>query len=98
MIKVIEQLEEGIDLISMKNDELEVVVSNYGCTIIKVLMKDNQGHIDDVVLGYDDFHSYQTLDAYLGALVGRIANRIGKGEFELNGETYHLAINNGPNH
>lgn len=98
MIRVIEKLEDGIDIISMKNDDLEVVVSNFGCTIIKVLMKDKNGNIDDVVLGYDDFQSYQTLDAYLGALVGRIANRIGKGKFSLNGEEYTLAINNGPNH
>lgn len=98
MIKVIENIGNGIDLISMKNDELEIVVSNFGCTIVKVLMKDKDGHISDVVLGYDDFSNYQTLDAYLGALVGRVANRIGKGKFSLNGEEYSLVINNGPNH
>ncbi len=98
MIEVIQKIDDHIALISMKNDQLEVVVSNFGCTIIKVFMKDKNGHVDDVVLGYDDFQQYQTLDAYLGALVGRIANRIGKGEFSLNGEDYHLAINNGPNH
>lgn len=98
MIQIIQELQDHIHLISMKNEELEVVVSNYGCTIVKVLMKDKDGHIDDVVLGYDDFRSYQELDAYLGALVGRVANRIQKGCFTLNGEDYHLAINNGPNH
>ena len=41
---------------------------------------------------------YQTLDAYLGALVGRVANRIKAGQFSLNGQDYHLAVNNGPNH
>ena len=59
--------------------------------------KDKDGNIDDVVLGYDDFRDYQTKDAYLGALVGRTANRIGKGKFTLNSETYTLPINNGPN-
>lgn len=98
MISVINKLENGIDIISMKNDLLEVVVSNYGCTIIKVLMEDKDGNVDDVVLGYDDFQSYQTLDAYLGALVGRVANRIKHGHFTLNNQEYHLAINNGPNH
>lgn len=96
MIKI-EKVENDIDLITIKNDELEVVVSNYGCTLVKVLMKDQAGNVDDVVLGYDDFKSYQTLDAYIGALVGRVANRIKKGTFELNGQTYHLPINNGPN-
>ena len=98
MIEVIKRLDNNIDIISMKNEKLEIVVSNYGCTIMKVLMEDKNGNIDDVVLGYDDFNSYQTLDAYLGALVGRIANRIKKGKFSLNGEDYTLAVNNGPNH
>ena len=97
MIQVIKKIDEQIDLIEMKNDELTVVVSNYGCTIIKVLMKDKNGNIDDVVLGYDDFSDHQTKDAYLGALVGRTANRIGKGKFTLNDKTYTLPINNGPN-
>lgn len=69
MIKVIEKIDDKIDLIQMKNDDLEVVVSNYGCTIVKVLMKDKDGNIDDVVLGYDDFRDYQTKDAYLGPLL-----------------------------
>lgn len=97
MIKIIDKIDDKIDLIQLKNDNLEVVVSNYGCTIIKVLMKDKDGNIDDVVLGYDNFSDYQTKDAYLGALVGRTANRIGKGKFTLNGKTYQLPINNGPN-
>ena len=58
MIKVIKKIDDKIDLIQMKNDDLEVVVSNYGCTIVKVLMKDKDGNIDDVVLGYDDFRDY----------------------------------------
>lgn len=98
MIEVIKHIDDQIDLISMKNKQLEVVVSNYGCTIIKVIMADKNGHKDDVVLGYDDFTQYQTLDAYLGALVGRVANRIKAGQFSLNGQDYHLAVNNGPNH
>lgn len=98
MIEVVKHIDDQIDLISMKNEQLEVVVSNYGCTIIKVIMADKNGHKDDVVLGYDDFTQYQTLDAYLGALVGRVANRIKAGQFRLNGQDYHLAVNNGPNH
>ncbi|MCD7950431.1 MAG: galactose mutarotase [Erysipelotrichaceae bacterium] len=97
MIQVIKHLDDHIDMISMKNDLLEIVVSNYGCTIMKVLMKDKDGNIDDVVLGYDDFSQYSSLDAYLGALVGRVANRIKLGKFTLNNQEYSLAINNGPN-
>ena len=65
MINVIQHGDNGIDFLSMKNDELEVVVTNYGCTIVKVLMKDKNGEVGDVVLGYDDIESYQNLDAYL---------------------------------
>ena len=43
MIRIIESLDNGIDLISMQNDELEIVVSNFGCTIVKILMKDKDG-------------------------------------------------------
>ncbi len=97
MIQVLEKIDERIDLIQMKNEELELVVSNYGCTIVKLLMKDKNGLMEDIVLGYDDFHDYQCKDAYFGALVGRTANRIGQGKFELNGKMYTLPINNGPN-
>lgn len=96
MIEVIEKI-GNIENLSLKNEKMEVVVSTFGCTIIKMIVEDKNGVKGDVVLGYDDFNQYQTLDAYLGALVGRVANRIGKGTFELNGETYHLPINNGPN-
>lgn len=97
MIKVIRQLDDRIDLISLKNDELEVFVTNFGCTIVKILVKDKNDVIQDVVLGYDQLDDYRNYDAYLGALVGRVANRIKAGTFALGDHTYHLAINNGPN-
>lgn len=97
MIDVIKQLDNKIDYIRLKNEHLEVVVTNFGCTILKVFVKDKNGNIQDVVLGYDTIEDYQNYDAYLGALVGRVANRIANGTFTLNNETYHLAINNGPN-
>ena len=97
MIKVIKELDNNIDIIEMKNDYLTIKVTNYGCTIISIITKDKLGNDVDCVLGYDKIEDYQNYDAYLGALVGRVANRIGKGTFELNGQVYHLPINNGPN-
>lgn len=82
MIEVIEKI-GNIENLSLKNEKMEVVVSTFGCTIIKMIVEDKNGVKGDVVLGYDDFNQYQTLDGYLGALVGRVANRIGKGTFEL---------------
>lgn len=97
MIKVIEKLENKIDIISLKNEKIEVIVTNYGCTILKMLVADKKNQIQDVVLGYDSIEEYQQQDGYLGALVGRVANRIRNGQFQLNDQEYHLALNNGPN-
>lgn len=55
------------------------------------------GEERDVVLGFDDVAGYERDSAYLGALVGRVANRIGGGSFALDGRTYALPVNNGPN-
>lgn len=52
----------------------------------------------DVILGYDTITEYEQQDGYLGATIGRMCNRVGKGVFSLNGVTYHLAINCGDNH
>ena len=52
----------------------------------------------DIVLGFQHVEDYEKQDAYIGATVGRFANRIGNGIFELNGKTYSLYKNNGPNH
>ncbi len=62
-----------------------------------MLVPDRSGNFADVVLGYDSTECYLASDAHLGEIIGRNANRIGGGHFELNGRTYTLTINNGPN-
>ncbi|WMI80984.1 aldose epimerase family protein [Anaerotignum sp. MB30-C6] len=52
----------------------------------------------DMVLGFDRVEDYESQDAYMGAIVGRFANRIGNGTFQIEGKTYTLVKNNGPNH
>lgn len=86
-----------IDEIVIKNEEMEVHVLNLGCTIKNIYVKDKEGHFRDVVLGYDDVIDYMCYDGYLGACVGRVANRIRHGHFTIDGKDYQLAINNGPN-
>ncbi len=98
MIKLVRHDPSGMDIYQLSNDKLQVVVSNYGGTILNLYAPDRHGEFADVVLGYDKLTSYQQEDGYLGALVGRVANRIKQGTFTLNGKTYHLAVNNGPNH
>lgn len=97
MIREFEKVDDHISLFEMKSDALEILVSNFGGTIISLLMPDKNGQKGDVVLGYDSIKEYQTKDAYLGALVGRTANRIRKGAFSLHGKTYTLPLNDGPN-
>jgi aldose 1-epimerase len=72
-------------------------VMTYGATITALRTADRQGHFDDIVLGFDSVEGYLDDPPYFGAIVGRYANRIAKGRFTLNGHTYQLPINNGPN-
>ena len=97
-VKVIEQRQDGIDIIEMKNQELTVRVTNFGCHILSVWMKDSKGNTDDVVLGLEHIEDYRKDEKYIGGILGRAANRIKDGKFTLGGQEYHLAVNNGPNH
>ena len=73
-------------------------ILDYGCTVQSLLVPTADGSLVDVVVGYDTIAEYEQNDAYVGAAIGRVGNRIGGGTFDLNDTTYHLAINNGPNH
>ena len=75
-----------------------VRIIDYGATVQSVLVPDRAGSLTDVVLGYDDVAGYENGDMYIGATIGRHANRIGEGRFTLNGVEYQLDCNNGPNH
>lgn len=89
---------ENVVKYSLKNQNgMEVVVSDYGATLVQVLVPDQNGCLLDVVLGYDTVEGYENGTVHLGATVGRVANRIGKAEFELNGTTYHLTQNDNQN-
>lgn len=79
--------------------EIKVVFTNVGASIVSLKTKDKGGKFDDIVLGYDTYHDYaNNTDNYMGSVVGRCANRIRKGKFTLNNETFQLAVNNGVNH
>ena len=88
-----------VDRILLVNEHgMEVSLINFGATIVSIKVPDNQGNFSDVVLGFEDIKDYESEHPFFGCIVGRYANRIAKGKFSLNGETYNLAINNGPNH
>ena len=76
---------------------MQIAVSDYGATLVKVIVPDARGQKRDVVLGYDDAAGYEAGDKFFGATIGRVANRIGGASFELNGKTYELARNDNGN-
>lgn len=76
---------------------MTVKAINYGAIITSITVPDRNGKIDDVVLGFDSLDEYLKGTAYFGAVIGRYGNRIGGAQFALDGNTYKLAANNGPN-
>lgn len=77
---------------------MEARIMTYGGIIVSLKTPDREGRLGDVVLGYDTLEKYIENNPYFGAIIGRYGNRIAKGRFTLNGKTYELAANNGPNH
>ena len=76
----------------------ELTVTNYGAKIVSLMVPNKDGALVDVVTGHDSIDDYLASgEPYFGAVCGRTANRIANGKFELDGKTYSLAINNGPN-
>ncbi len=72
-------------------------IADYGTIITELHVPDRQGRTADVVLGFDDLDQYLKGHPYFGCTVGRVANRIARGQFTLEGRTYKLPVNNGPN-
>ena len=89
---------EPVDLLTLDNGRLSCQILTFGATLRTLSVPSRDGAQRDVVLGYDTLLEYETQDGYLGAVVGRYANRIARGHFSLNGKEYTLACNNGPNH
>lgn len=71
-------------------------LADYGATLVRLLVPDRTGRLDDVALGFDSAEKYIAHSAYIGGIVGRFGNRIAAGRFTLDGKTYLLAANNSP--
>jgi aldose 1-epimerase len=88
-----------VDLYTLTNaNGVEARVSNYGGTVVSLVVPDRNGAFEDVVLGFDTLEEYVEKSLYFGCIVGRYANRIAKGRFTLDGVEYTLAQNDGENH
>lgn len=87
--------------ISNESGSLKVSVTEYGATLLSVQTWDRHGELEQITLNYyDDLNALANQEGkpYLGCIAGRFANRIAKGRFSLDGEEFHLAVNNGVNH
>ena len=95
----------GVDLIgrnmtlyTMKNKNgASVSVLDFGATLVSIIVPDKDGNLQEVNLGFDTYQEYDEKSGFLGASVGRYANRIGGAKFTLNGKTYTLFKNDGEN-
>jgi aldose 1-epimerase len=87
-----------VDLYTISGKNMMVKITNFGGIVTSIQVPDKNGRMEDVVLGFDNLQDYLKEHPYFGCLVGRYANRIAKGRFELDGVTYQLAVNNGENH
>lgn len=76
---------------------MKVEVTNFGINIVKVIVPDKNGKLDDIALGYDTIEGYYENDNCFGATIGPNANRIANASFTIDGEKYQLAVNDGVN-
>lgn len=87
-----------VDLFVLRNSAgMTTKIMTYGGIVTELHVPDREGKVVDVVLGFDSLDKYLAGHPYFGALIGRVANRIAKGQFTLDGKEYHVPINNGPN-
>ncbi|HEY1657236.1 MAG TPA: aldose epimerase family protein [Candidatus Sulfotelmatobacter sp.] len=87
----------AVDLYTLSDGKVEARITNYGGIITSLRTPDRNGKLDDIVLGYDSLDQYIAKTAYFGAIIGRYANRIAHGTFQLDGKTYHIPKNDGDN-
>jgi aldose 1-epimerase len=90
---------QEVDKYTLKNQQgMEIDVITYGGIITSWTAPDKDGNYQNIVLGYDSLAQYIRSNPYFGAIIGPYGNRIAKGQFEIDGTTYNLETNDGPNH
>lgn len=87
-----------VDMYELTNSKgMKARIITYGAMLTELYVPDRDGKVDDVVLGFDNLKGYLEGHPFFGSTVGRVANRVAKGKFKLNGKEYALFVNNGPN-
>lgn len=108
-MKIIEssfgQLKNGqeVHLFTLSNKNTTIKICNYGAIITSIETPDKKGNLENIVCGFDRLETYisdEYLNSYpyFGSIIGRFGNRIANGHLEIEGKSYKMAINNGPNH
>lgn len=84
---------EEVYAYTLKNNFLEIVVLNYGGIIQKIMMPDKNGKFENIVLGFDSIEDYEERSPFFGAIIGRTAGRIKRGELVIDNKVYELSKN-----
>jgi aldose 1-epimerase len=89
---------EETQLYILEEGDITVTLTDYGATLVSILLPTGRGGKEDILLGCSTLDGYTGKQPFFGVTVGRYANRIGKGRFSLEGKEYTLALNDGANH
>jgi aldose 1-epimerase len=90
---------ESVDLYTLTSTTgIKVQIMTYGGTLVSIYTPDRDGNQGNVILGFDNLKQFEAGTPFFGALIGRFGNRIANGQFELDGEIFQLATNDGANH
>ena len=87
---------KAVELYTLQDSGYTVEIITYGAAIRSIHVP-VAGSTRDVALGFDDIEGYEANKSYQGAVIGRIGNRVGNARYEMNGKTYQLDVNDGPN-
>src|SRR5277367_1700510 len=87
----------SVEIYTLNDQKIQARIITYGGILVSLRTPDRSGKMDDIVLGFDSLDNYVAKSTFFGALVGRYANRIAKGQFTLEGATYSLPQNDGHN-
>ncbi|HUI70186.1 MAG TPA: aldose epimerase family protein [Spirochaetia bacterium] len=89
---------DEITQFALEAGSVSIELISYGATLSSVRIPDRHGHVEEVALGFDTLEGYLNPHPYFGATLGRVANRIGRGRFTIDGKTFSLFCNDGRNH
>lgn len=88
----------AVPIYTLTDSEIEVRVMAYGAKLVSIRTPDRAGKMADVVLGFNNLQDYLRVpNPHFGSVVGRFGNRIAHGKFSIDGKTYQIPLNNGPN-